>query len=115
MKKNKISQIVSFKYSSFRSKVGIFKSKLVLFWNFIRTAKYNQYLQWKFDEDKTLLQKGSESFIDHLVAYGVIGLLIAYAAFTFIKTPFTIQYIVSYGIAYWLLKKLLLMIRIGKE
>ena len=84
--------------------------KLFLFKEFINNTSIKEYKQWKLDDDKTLIIVFIEWFFNEIFYYIFIGLLFALALTlnNFIGLWFKAI------MGYWLLVRLLLLIRKGE-
>jgi len=87
------------------------KSSYELFKEFMITKTKQDYLKWQLKDDKSLLTILVESSLNALFKYLSFGLLITFTLHTFFNLPFKVNWIISYGITYWLLENVVLLLK----
>lgn len=84
--------------------------KVKLFKEFVTTTPIYKYREWQEDDNKSLFVYSVEWFFENVVSYLMIGLLLALA---FVTEGF-IGLVLKFTLGYYFLKRLLLLIRVGK-
>jgi len=87
-----------------------FYGRYKLFKEFITTTTVFQYREWQLDDRKNLFIYFIEWFFENIIYYIIVGLLLALA---YVTDGF-IGLWLKFGIGYYFLKRLLLLIRVGK-
>jgi hypothetical protein len=91
------------------------KGTISLFVDFLnKDGGYSGYLELKNSTDKSLLQALLQNGLDNVLYYLAVGGLLCFPLSAFFGVGFSLRLIVANAVAYWLLKKLLLLLRNGK-
>ena len=88
-------------------KIGVYRTKIRLFKEFVLTTKHQDYLSWSLKDDKLLFIVFIEFMLDFFIKYVMTGLLLNLA----IVVEGNIGLFFKLTCGYWLLIKILTILR----